>query len=139
MAVPTRVVALQGTLFDGACEFIVARGADGELGILPQHAPLVTTLKPGPLMLRSQRQERLLFIDGGFLEVLPDRVTILADGGEPAEAIDAAEAEQERRAAEDRLAQTDVADDQRAQLALALERAVMRLQTAEMHRRGQRG
>ncbi|HUY60294.1 MAG TPA: ATP synthase F1 subunit epsilon [Candidatus Dormibacteraeota bacterium] len=139
MAVPTRVVALQGTLFDGACEFIVARGADGELGILPQHAPLVTTLKPGPLMLRSQRQERLLFIDGGFLEVLPDRVTILADGGEPAEAIDAAEAEQERRAAEDRLAQADVADDQRTQLAAALERAVMRLQTAEMHRRGQRG
>ena len=139
MAVPTRVVALGGTLYDGACDFIVARGADGELGILPRHAPLITTLKPGPLMLRSQRQERLLFIEGGFLEVLPERVTVLADAGEPAEAIDVAAAEQARRAAEDALAQGDLPDDRRAQWARALERAAMRLQTAEMHRRGQRG
>ncbi len=139
MTVPARVVVLEGTLFDGPCDFIVARGAEGELGILPRHAPLITTLKPGPLMLRSQRQERFLFIDGGFLEVLPDRVTVLATGGEPAEAIDIAQAEQARRAAEERLAQGDLTDDQRAQQTLALERATMRLQAAELHRRGQRG
>ena len=91
MQFPLRVVSVERSLFEGDVEFIVANGADGELGVLARHAPLMTVLKPGPLKIRiTEGNEQILFVGGGFLEVLPDRVTVLADVAEHADEISVA-------------------------------------------------
>ena len=86
MPFPLRVVSVERSLFEGDVDFMIANGGDGELGVLAHHAPLMTVLKPGPLTIRvTGGEEQLLFVGGGFLEVLPDRVTVLADVAEHAE------------------------------------------------------
>ena len=103
-----RVVSVERSLFEGEVEFIIANGADGELGVLARHAPLMTILKPGPLRIQETYggEEQILFVGGGFLEVLPDRVTVLADVAEHAEEISVEKAEEARRRAQERLAGT---------------------------------
>jgi F-type H+-transporting ATPase subunit epsilon len=103
---PLRVVSVERSLFEGDVDFILANGAGGELGILPHHAPLMTILKPGALKIRQGTEEQLLFVGGGFLEVLPDRVTVLADVAEHADEISVERAEEARRRAQERLAGT---------------------------------
>src|SRR6266571_1170322 len=105
MPVPLRVVSVERSLFEGDVDFIVANGADGELGVLPRHAALMTILKPGALKIVQGTEELFLFVGGGFLEVLPDRVTVLADVAEHAEdiSIEQAEAASELVAHADRL------------------------------------
>src|SRR5207247_3194020 len=93
-------------LFEGDVDFVVANGADGELGILPRDGPLMTILKPGALKIRHGGNEELLFVGGGFLEVLPDRVTVLADVAEHADEISVQQAEEARRRAQEELAGT---------------------------------
>jgi len=102
------VVSVERSLFEGDVEFIIANGADGELGVLARHAPLMTILKPGPLRIQETigGPEELLFVGGGFLEVLPDRVTVLADVAEHADEISIEKAEEARRRAQERLAGT---------------------------------
>src|SRR6266851_1481174 len=84
-----RVVSVEQSLFEGEVEFIIANGADGELGVMARHAPLMTVLKPGPLRIQEVMggTEDVIFVGGGFLEVLPERVTVLADVAEHAEEI----------------------------------------------------
>src|SRR6202521_5484785 len=84
MKYPLRVVSVERSLFEGDVEYMIANGADGELGVLARHAPLMTILKPGPLRIQEVYggQEQVLFVGGGFLEVLPDRVTVLADAAD---------------------------------------------------------
>ena len=103
-----RVVSVERSLFEGEVEFIIANGADGELGVLARHAPLMTILKPGPLRLQKVYggEEEVLFVGGGFMEVLPDRVTVLADVAEHADEISIEKAEAARRRAQERLAGT---------------------------------
>src|SRR6266852_6173262 len=76
-----RVVSVEQSLFEGEVEFIIANGADGELGVMARHAPLMTVLKPGSLRIQEVMggAENVIFVGGGFLEVLPERVTVLAD------------------------------------------------------------
>src|SRR5437764_5197860 len=106
MKFPLRVVSVERSLFEGEVEFIIATGAEGELGVLARHAPLMTILKPGPLRIQETfgADEQLLFVGGGFLEVLPERVTVLADVAEHAEEIWVASAEVARRRAQEKLA-----------------------------------
>ncbi len=139
MPVPTEVVTPDATLFSGACDFIVARGQDGELGVLPHHAPLMTTLKPGPLLLRQGREETTLFLTGGFLEVLPERVTVLADGGEAALDIDLAEAQRLLTAAQDRRAGVERGTGEGRELEVLIELLMQRVRTAEQARARPRG
>jgi F-type H+-transporting ATPase subunit epsilon len=106
MPIPLRVVSVERSLFEGDVDFIVANGADGELGILPRHAPLMTILKPGALKITHDGKEELIFVGGGFLEVLPDRVTVLADVAEHADEISIEQAEAARKRAQERLAGT---------------------------------
>ena len=89
MKYPLRVVSVERSLFEGDVEFVIANGAEGELGVLARHAPLMTILKPGPLRIQETfgGEEQVLFVGGGFLEVLPDRVTVLADVAEHAEEV----------------------------------------------------
>jgi len=127
---PLRVVSVERSLFDGEVEFIIANGADGELGVLARHAPLMTILKPGPLRIQEVYggSEQVLFVGGGFLEVLPDRVTVLADVAEHAEEISVERAEEARRRAAEKLAGTlTTAEEIEFQNALATAEARLRL------------
>lgn len=135
MKYPLRVVSVERSLFEGDVEFIIANGADGELGVLARHAPLMTILKPGPLRIQETMggAEEVLFVGGGFLEVLPDRVTVLADVAEHAEEISVEKAEEARRRAQERLAGTlTTAEEIEFQNALAV--ADARLRLARMRR-----
>jgi len=129
--IPLRVVSVERSLFEGDVDFIVANGADGELGILPRHAALMTSLKPGTLKITQGDKETLLFVGGGFLEVLPDRVTVLADTAERAEEISIERAEEARKHAQEKLAGTLTTSEQREfQQALAMAEARLRLARA---------
>ena len=130
MKYPLRVVSVERSLFEGDVEFIIANGADGELGVLARHAPLMTILKPGPLRIQETfgGEEQVLFVGGGFLEVLPDRVTVLADVAEHADEISVEKAEEARRRAQERLAGTlTTAEEIEFQNALAMAEARLRL------------
>lgn len=111
-------------------DFVLAPGADGDLGVLPRHIPLLTTLKTGEVMVRNDGQEQYLFVAGGFLEVLPDKVVILADVAERAEDIDEARAEEARKRAEELLQH----EPENVEAAAILEREVLRLRVAEIRR-----
>jgi F-type H+-transporting ATPase subunit epsilon len=127
---PLRVVSVERSLFEGDVEFIIANGADGELGVLARHAPLMTILKPGPLRIQEVigGPEQILFVGGGFLEVLPDRVTVLADVAEHADEISVERAEEARRRAQEKLAGTlTTAEETEFQNALAMAEARLRL------------
>jgi len=109
-------------------------GEDGYFGVLPGHAPLLAALRPGEMWLRKGPDKTYAFVGGGFVEVLPDRVTILAQVAERAEDIDTQRAEAAKRRAEDRLARpTADIDAERARIALI--RALARLQISERIRR----
>jgi F-type H+-transporting ATPase subunit epsilon len=141
LGVAVRVVSVERSLFEGEVDgqgrpFLVCEGVEGELGILPRHAPLLTTLRPGPVFIRNGPDETELFVGGGFLEVLPDRVTILADVAERADEISEEAAEEARRRAQERLAGQLTAEEE-AQMVLALETAEARLRLARL-RRGRR-
>src|ERR1700737_2362047 len=96
------IVTVEGRRFKGDADFVVAPGAEGELGILPRHIPLLTPLKPGVVKVRNDNDEQFFFVSGGFLEVRPDEVTVLADAAERGDDIDEARAEEARRRATDR-------------------------------------
>jgi F-type H+-transporting ATPase subunit epsilon len=117
-------------------DIVVAPGTMGELGVLPRHAPLLTGLMPGELRYRKGGEEVSLAITGGFMEVLPHRVTVLADAAERADEIDMARAEAARQRALSRMADRSAAVDmERAKAALM--RATVRLKVAHRRRRGQ--
>jgi F-type H+-transporting ATPase subunit epsilon len=128
-----RVVSVERSLYEGEVEFLVANGAIGEIGVLAHHAPLMTILKPGPLRIQETigGPEEVLFVGGGFLEVLPDRVTVLADVAEHADEISIERAEEARRRAQERLAGTlTTAEEVEFQQALAVAEARLRLARA---------
>jgi F-type H+-transporting ATPase subunit epsilon len=85
-------------------DMVVAPGADGTLGILPQHAPLITLLDAGELRIKKGGTERSIVVFGGFMEVTPDKVVVLADSAERAEEIDVARADAARQRAETSIA-----------------------------------
>ena len=117
-------------------EMVIAPGSEGELGILPRHAPLITSLEEGVMRVkRAAGREDVLAIHGGFMEVLPDQVTVLADAAERAEEIDLARAEEARQRAEELMKQRreDKVDYARAET--VLRRSLVRLKAAEGRRR----
>ncbi len=135
MPIQLRVVSVEESLFEGEADFILANGGDGELGVLPGHAPLLTTLKPGPLLIRHGGQETLLLVGGGFLEVLPSRVTVLADVAERAEDISEQAAEEARRKAQEALEGAPaVTTEQLTELETQLAIAEARLRLARIRR-----
>lgn len=85
MTIKLDIVTAERVVFSGDVDIILAPGLEGELGILPHHAPLMTVLAPGELIARTSGEEYNLAVSGGFVEVRPDRVIILADSAERAE------------------------------------------------------
>ncbi len=116
-------------------EALVAPGLAGELGILPDHAPLMTALQPGEIMIRKDGEETYLAVTGGFLEVMANRVTILADAAEHSDEIDE---ERAKRAVEQAQAQiaSRTSDMELSQAVTAVRRAETRLRVARRRRGG---
>ncbi len=113
---------------------MVVPGIEGELGILPRHAPLLTMIQPGVLRIVKGNDEMDMAISGGFLEVRQNRVTILADSAERAEEIDIARAEEARQRAQRRLEErTAEMDLSRTEASLA--RSLARIKAVERRRR----
>ncbi len=133
MGIRLEVVTPEKQLFSGEVDSVLAPGAEGQMGILPHHAPLITVLAEGELIARRAGEELAFAIHGGFMQVLPDRVIVLADVGERAEEIDVARAEAARRQAEE-LLKKEPPPELRAEALAALRRAHVRLRVAGRHR-----
>jgi F-type H+-transporting ATPase subunit epsilon len=126
------IITAERIVFKGDVDMVVAPGIDGQLGILPHHAPLMTALSIGELVLhRAGEEDTVMAIGGGFMEVGSQHVTILADSAERAEEIDEARAEAARRRAEATMAQArgQLEDAQKAEA--ALRRSMLRLKVAK--------
>jgi len=132
------IVTAEGVVFSEDVDILVAPGIEGQLGILPHHAPLMTTLQAGELRVRKGAEEFSLAISGGFLEVRPDRVIVLADAAERAEEIDIARAEEAKRRAEEQLSR-HVPEADMAQAVAALHRSIARLKVVERRRKRKPG
>lgn len=139
MTIRCEIVSQDRTVFEGDVDIVVIPGTDGEMGILPHHAPLLSTIRMGVIKVRRSDQEQLFIITGGLVEVQPDIVTILADAAEDLAEIDIARAEEAKRRAEQRLAEGIPANTE-AHLAAdaALRRSTLRLQMAQRFGRTRR-
>ena len=133
MPLPThiqlQIVSADRSLVNETVDEVEIPGADGYFGVLPVHTPLLALLQVGELWYRQGQEKHYLSIAFGFAEVLPDRVTILAQIAEKADEIDAARAEAAKRRAEERVARPTVdMDAERARISLM--KALIRLQVA---------
>ncbi|MCY8790870.1 F0F1 ATP synthase subunit epsilon [Bacillus inaquosorum] len=127
--VKVNIVTPDGPVYDADIEMVSVRAESGDLGILPGHTPTVAPLKIGAVRLKKDGQTELVAVSGGFVEVRPDQVTILAQAAETAEGIDKERAVAARQRAQERLnSQSDDTDIRRAEL--ALQRALNRLDVA---------
>ena len=99
------VVSAETSIFEGEAEFVALPGEAGELGIYPQHTPLITRIRPGAVRIKvaGQAEEEFVFVAGGILEVQPNRVTVLADTAIRGRDLDEAKANEARKAAEEAL------------------------------------
>lgn len=132
------IVTAEGAVYSEDVDVVIAPGVEGQLGILPHHTPLMTILEVGELVVRKGAEEFSLAISGGFLEVRPDRVIVLADAAERAEEIDLARAEEAKRRAEEQLGRPTPEVDL-AQAEAALRRSLTRLKVGERKRRRRPG
>ena len=99
------VVSAEESIFSGEAEFVVAPAGAGEVGIYPNHAPMITTIKPGALRIKqtAEQDETVIFISGGMLEVQPGMITVLADTAIRGQDLDEAKAIAAKEAAEEAL------------------------------------
>jgi F-type H+-transporting ATPase subunit epsilon len=135
MPLTLQIITPERVLFEeGDVASVTITGIEGELTILPSHAPLMTELRPGPLVFRKSGDEVDVALSGGFLEVRDDRVVVLADTAERSDEIDQARAEEARRRAQTQLASREGEMDIALVMA-ALERAQARIRVAERRRR----
>lgn len=129
MTVHCDIVSAEEEIFSGRIESLTARGETGELGIYPGHAPLLTELKPGPVHLKLDgSEERIIYVSGGFLEVQPTTVVVLADTATRAGDLDEASALAAQQKAEQEMAQKG-ADFDYTRAAAQLAQAVAQLRT----------
>ncbi len=128
------IVTAERQVFSEDVNTIIAEGIDGQMTILPKHAPLITMLAPGELVIRKDGEEMYMSISGGFLEVRPEKVIVLADACERSDEIDIERAREAKKRAEERLKNlTTEVDQSRAEA--ALRRSLARLRVVEKRRR----
>ena len=134
MSINLEIVTIERLVFAGDVDMVTAPGTEGEMGILPHHAPLMTALTYGELRVKRGDEEQSFAIGGGFMEVLPDQVTVLANTAEQAEEINLQRAETARRRAEQRMAEK-LTDLDYSRLEAALRRAQVRIKVGEAMRK----
>ena len=131
------VVSAEASIFSGEAEFVVPPGVMGELGIFPRHTPLITQIKPGAVRIKvpGQSEEQVVFVQGGFLEVQPDVVTVLSDTAIRAKDLDEAKALQAKEAAEEAM-QNKASKEDIARAEAELASAVAQLAAIRRLRKG---
>lgn len=130
------VVSAEVSIFSGEAEFVVAPASAGEVGIMPNHAPMISTIKPGALRIKrpNETEETLIFISGGLLEVQPGIVTVLADTAVRGHDLDEAKAIAAKEAAEEAL-KNRTTDVNYAAAQAELSEAIAQIQTIERMRK----
>ena len=128
------IVSSSEEIYSGEATMFFATGSLGELGIAPGHTPLLTGLAPGPVRVQNGAEEETFFCSGGFVEVQPNAVTILADTAERADSLDESEALKAKEAAEQSLADQQSTIDY-TKAAAQLAEAVARLKTIQKLRK----
>jgi F-type H+-transporting ATPase subunit epsilon len=128
------IITAERQVYSDDVDVVVAPGIEGQLGILPHHAPLMTALQPGELMVRKDGVESYLVVTGGFMEVLGNKVTILADAAERSDEINEQRAQQAVEHARERLRHRE-ADIELEQALASLRRAQVRLNVVRRRRR----
>lgn len=130
------VVSAEESIFSGEAEFVVAPAGAGEVGIYPNHAPMITTIKPGALRIKqsTEQEETLIFISGGMLEVQPGMITVLADTAIRGQDLDEAKAIAAKEAAEEALKNRS-ADIDYAKAQAELAEAVAQIQAIQKLRK----
>jgi F-type H+-transporting ATPase subunit epsilon len=124
------VVSAERLVYSDEVDMVLAPGVMGQIGILPHHTPLMTMLEPGELLIKKGGTETSLVVSGGFIEVRPNQVTVLADAAERVEEIDAARAEEARKRAAATLEKRAQGTDAESAEA-ALRRSIVRLRAVE--------
>jgi F-type H+-transporting ATPase subunit epsilon len=128
------IVSQDRQVFSGDADIVVLPGGGGVMGVLPHHSPLLTTLKYGIITVRSGDAEYIFTVAGGFAEVQPDQVTVLADAAEDIAEIDIQRAEEARKRAQELLERGVGADtDQYLAIQAALRRSTLRLNAAKRY------
>jgi F-type H+-transporting ATPase subunit epsilon len=139
MPLQLEIVTPEKLAFQDEVDTVVLPGSEGELGVLPHHAPLISTLGAGELRLRKGGQEESFAIMGGFLQVLPDKVVVMAEMADMASDIDLEKAQEARRQAEQALESGYVEGADLSAARAALQAALIRIRVAERrHREGPR-
>ena len=128
------IITAERQVYSDEVDAVVAPGIEGQLGILPHHAPLMTVLQPGELLIRKDGEEAFLAVTGGFVEVLGNKVTVLADAAERSEEIDEQRAQQAVERAQERIRNRD-SDQQLEEALRSLRRAQVRVGIARRRRR----
>ncbi len=128
------IVSAEGQLFSGDVNMVFAPAAEGEIGIAPRHAPLLTTLKAGEVRVQIGGEEQAFYVGGGALEIQPNNVTILADTAARAADLDAAAAAEAKRRAEATMANRP-SEQERAEAIAELARAIAQLRVIERLRK----
>lgn len=126
------IVTPERKVYSDDVRYVIAPGGDGELGILPEHAPILTTLNIGIMRVEKDGHYTKFAVAGGFLEARNSKVVVLADAAERADDIDIERAEAARARAEERLTAKDP-DVDLLRAEMALQKAINRLRTAETH------
>ena len=120
MELKVDIVSAEGEIYKGSASMVFAPASEGEVGIAPRHAPLLTKLKPGVVRVQLDNEEKEFFVSGGLMEVQPSAVTVMADTAERAHDIDEASAIEAKKRAEEALSQASAdVDLARAQAELA--------------------
>jgi F-type H+-transporting ATPase subunit epsilon len=135
MTVHCDIVSAEEEIFSGLIEFVSLTGSLGDVGITPGHAPLLTEIKPGPVELKKQGgEEDIFYVSGGFLEVQPNKVTIMADTALRAHDMNEAAAEEARKQAEQALSD-QTAEFEYSRAASQLAEASAQLRTIQQIRK----
>ena len=135
MPLRLEIVTPEKLAFEDDVDSVVLPGSQGELGVLPHHAPLVSTLGVGELRIRKGANEEAFAIAGGFLQVLPDKVVVMAETADMASEIDVEKAEAARREAEKALESGYVEGADLSAARASLQQALLRLRVAERRHR----
>jgi len=139
MPIHVEITSQDRSVFSGEADIVVVPGSLGEMGILPNHSPLLSTLKFGLVKVRYKGEETIFTVAGGIVEVQPDQVTILADSAENVEEIDISRAEAARKKAEESLLKAVPQDtDTYLSLQAALRRSNLRIDSVKKYRKDKR-
>ena len=137
MPIRCEIVSQDRMVFEGDADIVIVPGEAGELGILPNHAPLLSTIRMGVIKVRIGEDEQDFTVSGGIIEVQPDIITVLADAAENVDEIDISRAEAAKRRVEEILAKGPPPDtDEYLAMEAALRRSNLRLEAARRYRSG---